>query len=365
MSTAWRYASLAIVVMVMVLFPTGVSGDTDNNDSLAYPERIGPGVTWGNVTLRYEGDWPNITTVSDDDAYVYSMPQKSSVNVTLRKWDLSRTELYITFYTVEGFRLQGVDTARVSIPGQADRAVLENKLPVASDIVILVGGNGTYTLDIRPSALISQDDDDGEVDGLDWIYAQTIGDGTYNGSLPDPKGLPVRYHKVIVPVDHVLKITLLRRDNSSGMLNLETFTPFREVSYTDIRIRVNREDRKDADTYDNYDDEVVEKIIRVYGSGNYSITIDTSQEVEDYQEEMLIFLLVMVLMSLFAVVVPMLIPLTFVVIGVIILVVVLKRTKRTTDPPQTPSIATEPPKKGPKKRSKVEKVPDDHTSLKR
>ncbi|MCU0798837.1 MAG: hypothetical protein MUC62_04115 [Candidatus Thermoplasmatota archaeon] len=343
MSIVRKYICPALLVLLMVLVPAITSADSDDNGSLASPERIGSGVTWGNVTSRYEGEWPNITSITDDDAYIYALPPLSSVNFTLRKWDLSQNEIFASFYDVDGFRYEQSGTARVQIPGQSDRVTIENELKTAVDIIVLLRGNGTYSMDVRASVLNRAEDDDSGDHELDWIYAETVGDGTYNGSISESKGPPVRYYKVIVPADHLLEITLLKTDDALAVLTLETFTPFREVSYSDIRIKVYTYDQTNKDTYENYDEEVVEKVIRVYGTGNYSMVIDTSKEVEDYSEEMLVFLLVMVLMSFLAVLVPMMIPLTFIVIGVIVIVVMINRSKKSTVPPQDPTMVKEPP----------------------
>jgi len=331
----WARSLTIFLAAFAIVVPMYALADVEENDTLMEPETIGVGVMLGNVTYREVGTWPNITIERDDDCYIHAIPPMTRANFTLKKLDRSAASITVQFYDSEGFDVYTTGSLHVSVQGESSKTSYLNDGDEPFDIVMMVRGNGSYSLSVERSPY-RDDTHDPWDDDMGWIDAPSIDDGVYTGSVSSTSGPAVKYYEVTVPEGYVLEIEVTKTDQGSGTIYVDTFTPFEEVGFYDVELEITGPGTNRTGRYENNGLYERTKVIRVYGNGDYRLSVDTSQRVDTLGEEFALILLGTMLIMLVAVLIPLMIPVVMVIIIVVIVLVVLnqsKKKKQLSSPP--------------------------------
>jgi len=338
------------ILLVSLALPLSANGDVGPNDSLLDPERIGEGRTYGNVTAMEIGTWPNISMVRDSDVYSFPIPQWSALNISIQKLDLDRRSITVDFYDPEGIEL-GYWSLGVSFPGESDRTLIENEGD-DREVLLLVEGNGSYVITLKVEPL--EEEPRHHENDYSWFDAPYLGDGSVNGSVSVKTGPAIVYYKVRVPENHLLDLSIEKTDEGGGTIYLETFERFESVTPYDIQLEVSSPGEIEDGKWENnlYYEETI--IVRVYGEGNYTIEVDTSEEYDNLGKFAIIMILFLFIMVI-SVMIPLMAPFIMVIVIIIVILLVVKGSKKKeaqgTKAPTDPKPPRKPREAKPRKRS--------------
>jgi hypothetical protein len=374
--------------------PVPIDADVGDNDWPEQASRIGTGTYRGEVSDYYEGEYPNGSYVTDNDCYSIAVPPYLSLKVRIDS--VKGFDPYLScdsYYSDESDR---TDIDIYSNDHNLGTGYWYNVRNEVQEQVLWLRGNCTYQFTVWFDKVPLEYQKDQQ---FNWVDEEPVTNGTFTGSV-DAKEITkpsAEYYIMTVLNGSAGKVTLSKVGSEMDFLKMEVYERYDFSGdhglhdYFEDGVDVFLTDENRSLVYDPYEEAAeeagyssspfsswyddddgldpgfypgdVDIYIRVWGTGNYTITFEQveseyrremiedqeDEEDEDDDEGSSADGLDMVLTSLFCtIMLPFVLLLWIVVILVIVNLVKRKRRQEKDLPPSQRKALDGPPEKADK-----------------